>query len=538
MVSRRPILTALLALTSFLTSGARALPAIVVRGETQMTAECVRADGRGVVRVRLADELGVPLVASRVEVTFGGAGLAARPPTMVLSTDAHGDALAELPAAYSATEALAAFSGGPFYSPAERTVICGASNPSVAIGLPHDGRMELSRPAHSLRLTAQGGWRGELEVFVLDELGRRLGRALLHDDHPTSVEIASGDLGEPGPGRVVVARSDDGSELARHTVIRVSDALVSLALREYDGRVYADGTVTVATSREGIPRAPVALILDGALARTITTDQEGNFSEAIDRESEARSGAQLSARFESNVEWYRSASSPSVRLSKHWPVMPAHVVATLCTVAVLVSLFASVRRERKGSTSSSALAVARSPRTRDLDAAAARLLRVVDARTNRPIPVVRLVTVDGVDAVVGDREGFLLVSEADLSKPTATIHAEGYEPREVSADLTRPGFSSIALTSYRDHAFSLLTRLAAYSAYSAKGQTPRELVRSLRCETAMVVEGRELALRIEVAMFGAVPPDATTTADIVAQFDRWVAKAAAGRDRPTTRREP
>lgn len=523
MPSVRPILTVIAVFCAGVVSKASALPAIVVRGETQVHAEWVDEPNRRLVRVRLSDELGVPLAASRVEVTFGGGPNMTPPSAIAAVTNGRGEAEVAVPDAYAATRATVAFAGAEYYERVEREVVFDRSNPAVVVRVPQDGKLELNRRAHVVAIAAESGWRGELEVGVRDERGRPLGRVRLRDSTSVDLEITSSDLGDPGAGRLVV-QSDNGSELAQCAIVRISDTHVRLEMRERGGNVYAEGSVTIDSSTRELPRVPVALTIDDEILRTVVTDDEGRFSTPM--EGLERQGARLSARFDSNVEWYRSSVSAPVLLANPWPMTPAQLAAALATIAVVVSLVTSLRRERakRISTRSTALPDEYSARPPRRELGKAHTLRIVDARTNRPIEGARLNLADKADAMVSDSDGIVRLADENDARLKSTLSADGYETRSLPTDFVRSGLSNVSLMSYRDRVFSLLRQLAPHVAYSAKGPTPREIVRALRGDSDLVDAGRRLVLRIEIAMFGAEPPDAATTAELASELDEWLAK--------------
>jgi hypothetical protein len=424
-----------------------------------------------VLRGHLRDDLGAPLAARRVEIAISDAP-AEVPAYRTVTTDRDGAFVAHLPQSPTEYVVRASFAGDAEHDAvdAERSIRAGLEDVHLRLAVPARGVFDLDARVHPVTVVARGpAGPVEVEVELLDELGRRLGRGRTNALGRIRFELTADLLGATGAGRLVARSEADPRHAPAQTevpIVRVRPTRLELDARPraappgatitLEGRLYS--------SAEAQAQKAVDLFAGDRLVATVLTGADGSFHAEVPLPNADAASIAFIARYEPNDPGGApSASTPrEVRIDAPSVYQPAlRFAPPIVALALLALGAASTRRRRRR-----AAGVERpSPPSRSPFGSKVRVLRgvVVSTTDARPLEAAR---VHYVDAAGREGEAFTDASGRfelpELAPGPVTIVAglEGFQDasaqpvlpiraRDAELTLSLTELRAAALASYR-----------------------------------------------------------------------------------------
>jgi hypothetical protein len=400
-------------------AAARAQPLVRVRAESRIELTAHVQDGRLEVVAVLRDDLGQPLAGrelwlSASDAVDGQGRPRGRSERRRVTTDAEGAARLSTAASAGPVRVGAAFLGDADHEKVEveRQVAAGRADLRLRVGVPDGGRLRLDREAHTVEVVADSPAGGAgLEVELLDELGRSLGRAVTDEAGRVVFRVLSEQLGSPAAGRVVARSAGDATRAEAQTevpVVRVAPTALALTV-DADEAVTGEIVAVAGSIRDhrGRPlgRAAIGLYADEAHVATVLAGDDGTFAANLVLH-DASPGVALQARYDADAPWRESARSASRTVRVRRVMSRATIALGLALTATLAGLGALGLRRRGAGASPARTAPARAA---GVTVAAARQRAaerydlggvVLDARGEGPIAGAKVTLCDTGGAVV------------------------------------------------------------------------------------------------------------------------------------------
>ncbi|MCB9611426.1 MAG: hypothetical protein H6722_03130 [Sandaracinus sp.] len=320
---------------------ASAQPLLRVRAETRL--ELTQEVVPGGVRLRgaLLDDLGVPLASREVVIELND--LAGGLRRERVRTDREGRFQLDVDLAESETaRARALFGGDEGHERLEVERVVDGRRADVRLRLVlASSTLSLDEASHRIEAHADSSAGGSaLELELLDELGRTLGRATTDAAGHAVFDVASTELGGPGAGRVVLRTNGDATRAPGRTETPIVRARGSTLTLEGPSRV-AVGATAVMRGRlfdatGPLPERAVGFFAGERHLGSVLTRTDGTFEHPLEPTRDDAPTWAVVARYESDEPGHVATESPAVEIRVDVPAptsLWALLALALCMVA-------------------------------------------------------------------------------------------------------------------------------------------------------------------------------------------------------------
>lgn len=431
---------------------AHAQPRIEVRSKTTLRLSAT-ADRRHLqITGVLVDDRGDRLGRRHINVAITTTDDGARIQELLTATT---DAVGEFSTSRDVNEARhwnvrATYTGDPHTDTTDTVVSVGPRKTAVTLAIeePTSRRIDLDQAQLILvvRASAVGSLFGHA-IALRDEAGHPIATGLIDERGRWQATIRTAELGEPGPGRLVVSCAEDASHAAAEIaldILRFRSSNVTLAVSVGARPLAVTGQVTDARAQP-LPQQTVTLTAVGERLATVLTDSRGTFFVGRSERWPRSEAVRLVALHESGTPWWVGGQSPPLTVSLPTPWRPAWWLLALAATVSAVLLAGAARasqprRLRRNARQQKALATDVDLGIADAQAGPMDSVQayVVDAMTLQPVAGVTVACVlpTGDVSATATVDGAFELHHLPVGRWPLRVSAPGYT--ETNATVTIP----------------------------------------------------------------------------------------------------